>query len=43
MKLVVYILGVIAGLSIVIGLYFENAHWPGGSSIMTFSTILSIL
>lgn len=43
MKKSVYILGVIAGLSIVIGIFFKAQHWPGAGVIMTLSTITSVI
>ncbi len=43
MKQTVYILGVIAGLAIVIGLFFKGQHWPGAGVIMSISTVASII
>jgi len=43
MKNLVYILGVIAGLAIVIGLLFKAQHWPGGGVILSLSTVSSII
>lgn len=43
MKQAVYILGVIAGLAIVIGLFFKVQHWPGAGVILTLSTITSVI
>ena len=43
MKQAVYILGVVAGLAIVIGLLFKAQHWPGAGAILTLSTVSSII
>jgi hypothetical protein len=43
MKQAVYILGVIAGLSFVIGLYFLDHHWAGADKILTLATISSVI
>ena len=43
MKNLVYILGVIAGLAIVIGLLFKAQHWPGGGVVLYVSTFASII
>lgn len=43
MKKAVYILGVIAALAIVIGLFFKGQHWPGAGVILTLSTVTSVI
>jgi hypothetical protein len=43
MKQAVYILGVIAGLSFVIGLFFLDHHWAGAEKILTLATITSVV
>ncbi len=43
MKKSVYILGVLAGWTIVIGLLFKAQHWPGASVILFLSTVFSIV
>ena len=43
MKEVIYILGVLTGFSIVIGILFEIQEWPGADMILTFSAILCIV
>ena len=43
MKQAVYILGVIAGLAIVIGLFFKANQWPGAGSMLIFATIANVI
>ena len=43
MKKTVYITGVIAGLAVVIGLFFKVQHFPGASILLTLSTLSSIV
>ena len=43
MKKTVYISGVVAGLAIVIGLFFKAQHWPGAAILLSLSTLSSII
>ena len=43
MKQAVYIIGVIAGLAIVIGFLFKAQHWPGAGVVLSLSTLTSII
>jgi len=43
MKLLAYISGVIAGLTIVLGLFFKLQHWAGAGAIITISVISCVI
>jgi len=43
MKQLVYLLGVFAGLAIIIGLVFKTQHWLGADAILAIAALCSII
>jgi uncharacterized membrane protein AbrB (regulator of aidB expression) len=43
MKLLTYLLGVIAALAIVLGLFFKLLHWAGAGVIIGIATISCVI
>ncbi len=43
MKKTVYILGVVFGMSLLIGVAFKTQHWPGAGAILLISILAGLI